>query len=284
MKFYLNVFQVPMAGIDGTQVMQTINVPKNLLIGASERPVLLTVTPKNGIHKGQKQIVVLTRNQSGTGIGAVAKSAILSSAAAASGTSGSPAKVLLGPRPAEGGVQQPPSPVVTDINRLLAQVQPVSSSELQRQGMMPSPVKNIQQPGQQQPASYPTSVYNNSSLPQQQQQMVVASQAAGFVSSPQISSSSSSGGTPVQFVVPRPMMQQQQLVTVSAAAAAGGVGQQQPRIVQAVMRPAGATTGHLQQLVVQNGKPVLVTSAFPQQEQQQQHQQQLLPQVNERYN
>jgi hypothetical protein len=63
-----------MAGADGTQVMQTINVPKSVLIGASERPVLLTVTPKNGLNKGQKQIVVLTRSNIGT---AVAKSSAL---------------------------------------------------------------------------------------------------------------------------------------------------------------------------------------------------------------
>ena len=82
-----------MAGIDGTQVMQTINVPKSVLIGASERPVLLTVTPKNGIHKGQKQIVVLTRNQGG--IGAVAKSAILASTTPGASPA-SPTKVMLG--------------------------------------------------------------------------------------------------------------------------------------------------------------------------------------------
>jgi hypothetical protein len=64
-----------MAGADGTQVMQTINVPKSVLIGASERPVLLTVTPKNGLNKGQKQIVVLTRSNIGTA--AVAKSSAL---------------------------------------------------------------------------------------------------------------------------------------------------------------------------------------------------------------
>jgi hypothetical protein len=63
-----------MAGADGTQVMQTINVPKSVLIGASERPVLLTVTPKNGLNKGQKQIVVLTRSNIGT---TVAKSSAL---------------------------------------------------------------------------------------------------------------------------------------------------------------------------------------------------------------
>ena len=33
-----------------------------MLAGASDRPILLTVTPKNGINKGQKQIVVLTKN------------------------------------------------------------------------------------------------------------------------------------------------------------------------------------------------------------------------------
>ena len=54
--------QVPMAGADGTQTMQTINIPRSVLAGASDRPILLTVTPKNGINKGQKQIVVLTRN------------------------------------------------------------------------------------------------------------------------------------------------------------------------------------------------------------------------------
>jgi len=54
--------QVPMAGPDGTQTLQTINVPRSVLAGASDRPILLTVTPKNGINKGQKQIVVLTKN------------------------------------------------------------------------------------------------------------------------------------------------------------------------------------------------------------------------------
>merc|ERR1719430_834835 len=54
--------QVPMAGPDGSQTLQTINVPRSVLAGASDRPILLTVTPKNGINKGQKQIVVLTKN------------------------------------------------------------------------------------------------------------------------------------------------------------------------------------------------------------------------------
>merc|ERR1712155_164847 len=57
--------QVPMAGADGAQTMQTINIPRSVLAGASDRPILLTVTPKNGINKGQKQIVVLTKNNSG---------------------------------------------------------------------------------------------------------------------------------------------------------------------------------------------------------------------------
>ena len=57
--------QVPMAGADGSQTMQTINIPRSVLAGASDRPILLTVTPKNGINKGQKQIVVLTRNSAG---------------------------------------------------------------------------------------------------------------------------------------------------------------------------------------------------------------------------
>ena len=57
--------QVPMAGPDGSQTMQTINIPRSVLAGASDRPILLTVTPKNGVNKGQKQIVVLTRNNSG---------------------------------------------------------------------------------------------------------------------------------------------------------------------------------------------------------------------------
>ena len=35
---------------------------RSVLAGASDRPILLTVTPKNGINKGQKQIVVLTKN------------------------------------------------------------------------------------------------------------------------------------------------------------------------------------------------------------------------------
>ena len=48
--------------------MQPINVPKSVLAGASDRPVLLTVTPKNGINKGQKQIVMLTKNANGFGI------------------------------------------------------------------------------------------------------------------------------------------------------------------------------------------------------------------------
>ena len=57
--------QVPMTGADGGQSMQTINIPRSVLAGASDRPILLTVTPKNGVNKGQKQIVVLTRNNSG---------------------------------------------------------------------------------------------------------------------------------------------------------------------------------------------------------------------------
>ena len=55
--------QIPMAGPGGQQTMHTINVPRSVLAGASDRPILLTVTPKNGVNKGQKQIVVLTKNQ-----------------------------------------------------------------------------------------------------------------------------------------------------------------------------------------------------------------------------
>ena len=64
-KSHLISIQVPMAAGDGTQTMQTINIPRSVLAGASDRPILLTVTPKNGINKGQKQIVVLTKNNSG---------------------------------------------------------------------------------------------------------------------------------------------------------------------------------------------------------------------------
>ena len=266
-----------MAGIDGTQVMQTINVPKSVLIGASERPVLLTVTPKNGIHKGQKQIVVLTRNQGG--IGAVAKSAILASTTP--GTSpASPTKVMLGPRPevqsSPGtmmGLGPPtatslpsPRPPVADINRLLAQSQPVSSSELQRQGMMPSP--------QQQQVSYPATVYNNMASTQR----VIVSQAQHLGQTHSVSNSSSS---PVQFVVQRPVVQMQQQ-QAGLAATAGSQQQPQQRIVQTVMR----TGPMLPQLVMQNGKPVLVTSAASAQQElqqrqlQQQQQQQLVPQVS----
>ena len=58
--------QVPIPGADGTTIKQTIHVPKSVLSGSSDR-ILLTVTPKNGVNKGQKQIVVLTKNAAGIG-------------------------------------------------------------------------------------------------------------------------------------------------------------------------------------------------------------------------
>ena len=138
--------QVPMAGADGSQTMQTINIPRSVLAGASDRPILLTVTPKNGINKGQKQIVVLTRNSAGQTSCHVRPPPGAPGAAGRTVISGdSPTKsVQLSPRPAAPPQSQPVNnsvitrhPVVTN-SRGVAQPQPrlpqAAAPVLQQQG------------------------------------------------------------------------------------------------------------------------------------------------------
>ena len=132
--------------------MQTINVPKSVLAGASERPVLLTVTPKNGINKGQKQIVMLTKNASGFGVsmrtlqpGESPSKVMLSQRPGLAGSgagagAGPPASTTSTYMGGGGGRlinQQVSAPSVggppvnkPDINALLSQVKPVPTKEL----------------------------------------------------------------------------------------------------------------------------------------------------------
>ena len=101
--------QVPMAGADGAQTMQTINIPRSVLAGASDRPILLTVTPKNGVNKGQKQIVVLTRNNGQTSAQVHVPRAPGASPSKSPGVS--PAKIPVQLSPRAGQPQpRPPAP------------------------------------------------------------------------------------------------------------------------------------------------------------------------------
>jgi len=118
-----------MAGPDGSQTLQTINVPRSVLAGASDRPILLTVTPKNGINKGQKQIVVLTKNTTGTA--ATSKTATISTTnmtlnqKTAAAPPASPCKsVQLSPR-AQVAPTKPAQLSQTSVNALLAASKPV---------------------------------------------------------------------------------------------------------------------------------------------------------------
>ena len=56
---------VLMVDTDGSQSIQTIRLPRSVAAGVSDQPTTLTVTPKTGINKGQKQVLVLTRNSAG---------------------------------------------------------------------------------------------------------------------------------------------------------------------------------------------------------------------------
>jgi len=125
--------QVPMAGPDGSQTLQTINVPRSVLAGASDRPILLTVTPKNGINKGQKQIVVLTKNTNGTASASSRTATIsttnmtLNQKTSAVPVPGSPSKsVQLSPR-AQLPTSHPPAQLSqTSVAAMLAASQPVN--------------------------------------------------------------------------------------------------------------------------------------------------------------
>ena len=54
--------RVLMVETDGSQTSQTIRIPRSMVAGARDRPIILTVTPKTGVNRGQKQVVVMTRN------------------------------------------------------------------------------------------------------------------------------------------------------------------------------------------------------------------------------
>jgi len=159
--------QVPMAGPDGSQTLQTINVPRSVLAGASDRPILLTVTPKNGINKGQKQIVVLTKNTSGSV--ATSRTATISTtnmtlnqknaaAVSAAVPPASPCKsVQLSPR-VLGGVQtvqantKPAQLSQTSVNALLAASKPVGGTITSTNPMVvtsqPAQTQQVLTPGQ----------------------------------------------------------------------------------------------------------------------------------------
>ena len=143
--------QVPMAGADGTQTMQTINIPRSVLAGASDRPILLTVTPKNGINKGQKQIVVLTRNSATgqtschvrppPGVPGAGGRTIISS------TADSPTKsVQLSPRPSA------PQPQSQQVNNSVIKRHPVVTNRVVAQPQQKVPQTTLAAPVQQQQA------------------------------------------------------------------------------------------------------------------------------------
>ena len=120
--------QVPMAGADGGQTMQTINIPRSVLAGASDRPILLTVTPKNGVNKGQKQIVVLTRNNKGQTTAACHVPGQSQVGAASTIVSGpgvtSPAKnIQLSPRPGQTVISRPSNVVNNPVRQQQQQPQ-----------------------------------------------------------------------------------------------------------------------------------------------------------------
>ena len=56
---------VLMVDTDGSQSIQTIRLPRSVVAGVSDQPTTLTVTPKTGINRGQKQVMVLTRSSAG---------------------------------------------------------------------------------------------------------------------------------------------------------------------------------------------------------------------------
>ena len=264
-----------MQGADGSQIMQTINVPKSVLAGASERPVLLTVTPKNGVNKGQKQIVVLSKTANG--IGASVRQAAAPVAAAAVTPQASPSKILLGQRPAGSGTaaagsSSSVSPAginsilaaskpVTDINTILAAAKPVPSTELKgfQSTMVNSSAVAVSNSGSVQAAARPgpstsrpttvTLLQNHGNARPVIQQGQVVQGAAG-------------------------QQLQRVIAQVAATPAAGGgsqsvvVGQQQPRVIQQV-NAAGQRVIHTivqpgqvlpngKQVVVRDGKPTLI--------------------------
>jgi len=139
--------QVPLQGANGTTIMQTINVPKSVLANASERPVVLTVTPKNGLNKGQKQIVMLTKNASG--FGASLRTMPTQSSSVQPGAE-SPSKVMLTQRALPVNSSNS-VPVIsrgskpTDIKALLSQVKPVPTSELAGKVIVSNPVNKSAQ-------------------------------------------------------------------------------------------------------------------------------------------
>ena len=140
--------QVPMAAGDGTQTMQTINIPRSVLAGASDRPILLTVTPKNGINKGQKQIVVLTKNNSGQ---TTASCHVPKSAGSVSG--GQTTRTIISTAGHQKPQAQPPSPAAA---------------------LTPAPAKSIQlSPRPSQTASPASPVKQAVAAPRQPQQQHV---------------------------------------------------------------------------------------------------------------
>lgn len=221
-----------MMGPDGTQIMQTINVPKSVLASASDRPVLLTVTPKNGINKGQKQIVVLTKNAGGIGA-AVKPHTQLGVNNSASGIN-SPGKVVLSQRqgmPSSASSTNSPSKPVTDINSLLSQFKPVPSSELVQQGYQNLPSSSTTSS----PSTSTPGVHN---LVSSILQSTPVRAGLSNLAVPQLANL-----TPIPQSAVRP----------------------QQRIIHQIVRP-GQVLPNGQQVIMQNGKPCLVSApaALPQ--------------------
>ena len=265
-----------MQGADGTQIMQTINVPASVLAGASERPVLLTVTPKNGINKGQKQIVVLTKN--GNSFGASVKPAY---------PAPSPSKVVLSQRPPQqigSGMTQASinsilaaSKPVPDISSLLAAAKPVPSSELKEfqntltnspaSNHQPKPTNIIPVPSSQARVSQPKPVLHPAGVTLLQTSGRTVVQQAGAGNQPL-----SVGHRVIQQVATQPTVSaggQQRIITQVG-------GQPGQRIVQQIGGPQVTASGQRvvhtlvqpgqilpngQQVVIRNGKPVLIPAS-----------------------
>ena len=171
--------QVPMAGPDGSQTLQTINVPRSVLAGASDRPILLTVTPKNGINKGQKQIVVLTKNTNGAASASSRTATIsttnmtLNQKNSGAPVPGSPSKsVQLSPR-AQVPSSHPPSQLSqTSVAAMLAASQPVNpglatARSTHQPGQLGGGVQQPVRP-QQQVVQHQQIVHHQQGLKQQQ--------------------------------------------------------------------------------------------------------------------
>ena len=232
-----------MAGPDGTQTLQTINVPRckicvlivletlckeaiiavdnghfsyfrSVLAGASDRPILLTVTPKNGINKGQKQIVVLTKN-SATG----------STTAGLARPPGSPQTVIQGAQVP----QQPPGNV--------QRAQQLHSASPQQQQEAKSVIHLSPRPA---PVSASMAASQSPSIPQ----MVVRQALSTPVRSP---------------LVPQSAPQATQLVSNSQPVVrqiSQGIQQQTTQLVKSIQSPlqgSQQTPAGVQSRVVQQG-------------------------------